>query len=117
MRMPPVVVGRLVMKQAKTESSVLNCSRLFGSGLTVFAPDEDADGTVSIYVTSREDAADLGTTGAGWRKLQSGGSDVVVGTGDAVPLDFLGWAKMKLISTSAQAAEREFVVMSSEEIQ
>jgi len=116
MRMPPVVVGRLVIKQAKTESSVLDCSGLFSSGLAIYAPDQDADGTVNIYVTSRKDAPDLGTTGAGWRKLQSGGADISIGAGDAVPLDFLGWAKLKVITTSAQAAEREFVVMSSEEI-
>lgn len=76
-------------------------------GLVIEAPDA-LTGTVTVAVSF--------DGGSSFSKLQSSGSDVAVGAGDAVVIDFQGWDALRVESTSAEGADRTFVLRGVEEL-
>lgn len=82
-------------------------------GITIFSPDT-LTGTVSIEVSGNLNA-ELPSV-VRWNNLQSGGSNVVIGADEAVPLDFLCWHGLRLASGSVETGDREFKIMGVEDI-
>ena len=82
-------------------------------GITIFGPDT-LTGTVSLEVSPNLDA-ELPSV-VRWNNLQSGGSDIVIGADEAVPLDFICWQGLRLSSGSAEGADRVFKILGVEEI-
>jgi len=111
MRDVALLIGELTIPSGNTNSNVIDFRKLPLSGITIFAPAE-LTGTVKIYVSPSIDS--YGTSY--WNLLQSGGSDIEIGAGDAVPLDYVGWHHLKLVSGSNEAAARKFILLGVEDI-
>ena len=115
MRNQPVDLpgGILTIPQDATESNHIDMRRMPLRGITIFGPDS-LTGTVSIEVSGNLDA-ELPSV-VRWNNLQSGGSNVVIGADEAVPIDFVGWHGLRLSSGSTETEDREFKIMGVEDI-
>lgn len=64
-------------------------------------------GTVTVQVSYD------GTT---YAALQSSGADVTITAADATPITFQGWTHLRLVSGSAEGAQRDFIVRAVENV-
>ena len=105
--------GILTIKEGQTESNHIDMRRMPLRGITIFLSGTPT-GTISIEVTANLDAELPSVTT--WHNLQSGGSNVVVGANEAVPLDFVGWHGLRLVSGSTEDEDRIFKIVGVEDM-
>ncbi len=105
--------GILTIKAGQTESNHIDMRQMPLRGISIFGPDA-LTGTVSIEVSGNLDA-ELPSV-IRWNNLQSGGSNVVIGADECVPLDFVGWHGLRLSSGTAETADRVFKIVGVEDI-
>jgi len=104
----PVSLGSLRILISGTESDVLDSKKTrWMKGITIFAP-ASLTSTVTVKVS--------GDDGGSFQTLYSGGTQVEVPAGSAVAIDYVGWDALRLVSASAEAAERVFVIKGVEEV-
>ncbi len=105
--------GILTIESGQANSNHIDMRGMPLRGITIFGPDS-LTGTVSIEVSGNLDAEN--PSDVRWNNLQSGGSNVVIGADEAVPLDFICWAGLRLSSSGAEGADRVFRIMGVEDI-
>lgn len=98
----------LVIASGTDESNVLDRAEFkWADGFIIGAPGT-LTGTITIEVS-----LDGGST---YHTLQSAGSDVAIGAGDAVTIDMKAWDKLRLASSGNEGATRTFKVKGFERI-
>lgn len=97
----PLDLGSCVIANGGTVSSAVDIQGKRLSGIIIYAP-AALTGTCKLKVSGDE--------GSTYQFLQSGGSDIEVGAGDAVAVSFAAYHKLRIESGSAEAAERTFPV-------
>jgi len=101
-------IGTLRISNGGTNSPALTSLGAVGrvglgaaTGLTIYAP-ATLTGTVTIEVLPYGDAT--------WRTLQSGGADVTIAATKAVVISPPAFADLRLHSSGAEGADRDFFV-------
>jgi hypothetical protein len=97
----PLDLGSCVIQNGGTTSSEVNVEGKRLSGIIIYAPAALTD-TCHVKVS--------GDHGATYQFLQSGGSNIEVGAGDAVAISFCAFHRIIILSGGAEGAERTFVV-------
>jgi len=82
--------------------------------LVIYAP-AALTGTVTLQVAPDREASERDQSGAAaaaivWATMQSGGSDITIPAGKALTLTDIGFRQMRLVSGSAEGADRTFKV-------
>ena len=98
----------LVIPNGDTASNAIPADPHYrlAKGFTIQAPDTlTATATVAVSL-------DGGST---YSQLQSGGSDIDIGTDETVAIDFAGWTHMRIEASGAEGAERTFKALAIEE--
>ncbi len=116
MRNSPIQIGFLKILEGQLNSDFLDFRKggLGGlRGISIFGPDS-LTGTVSLEVSGNLDAEFESLIR--WNNLQSGGSNVVIGADECVPLDFVCWHGFRLSSGTVETSDREFRIMGVEEL-
>lgn len=102
-------VGSMVIASSETDSTAIAADPHYQNATALIIEGPDAlTGTVTVEV-SLDDASS-------YSKLQSGGADITIGAGDAVPITFQAWTHIRVSSGSAEDAERTFVVKAVEDV-
>lgn len=99
----------LIIEQGQTKSNALAFNDLrFVTSLVLSAP-EALTGTVTVEVTGRRNPAETD-----WKNLTTGGSVVTASAGEGLPITDVAFAGFRLVSDSAEAEKRTFVVSGRE---
>lgn len=108
--MSRALLGPLTIHAATQESNVMEFNSLrFLSGLTLTAP-EVLTGTVTVQVQATRSGVDP------WVTLQSSGVDVEVTAGKSVTISPISAARLRLVSSVAEGADRLFYTAGDEKI-
>lgn len=111
-------VGTLTILSGQTKSQALSAGRshgvmktLLGPGIdmVIFAPPATS-GTITVQVSAEKDALD-----AQFFNLTDGhGSDITISANKASPLPSQAYKDLRLVSSSAEAADRVFTLYQQE---
>lgn len=104
-----VTEDTLTIASGQTESGELNFSGHRGhtDEIHVVCQETTLTGTVTVEVSY--------DSGSSWRTLQSGGANVEVGADDSVVIRARPvWDRLRLVSGSAEGADRDFLVICAE---
>lgn len=99
----------LVIPNGNTTSNELDSSNddyRFARGF-VLSGDSTYDGTITVEISLDD--------GATFQTLQSNGSDVNVVAGKALVITQAGWSKMRLVSSTAETADRTTLITAMED--
>lgn len=92
----------LTIAESGTESSEIDTARMrHVEALSISAPDT-LTGTVTVEINHTE------TGSSGWKELHSNGTPVTVPAGGAIVLTAVPAARLRLVSSGAEAAARTF---------
>lgn len=96
-------IGTLTIASGATTSNSLSRRRLAHVGPLVIVAPAALTGVVTIQVPDKENSPN-------WVALQSGGADVTLPAGKATTLDISPFLNLRLSSTLAEGAQRDFEV-------
>ena len=79
--------------------------------LAIWAPGT-LTGTITLQIAPERQATEGGTSSVQtWATLQSGGVDITLSAGKALTITDIAFRQLRLVSTSAEGAERSFKVL------
>jgi len=99
----------LVIASGQTNSNAISGAE-DAEALTFYAPSA-LTGTITLQV-AKERAVSEGGTAASvtWHTKQSGGADITIPAGKSITITDIGFRQFRLVSGSAEGAERTFKV-------